>query len=494
MEPSEGDSVRNRWYLPAAATVAIAALASRFFRLADWSLAGDEMYTLGDSLSPGFSLVAKPLLFWLNHLLIGPTVGFDEFGLRLLPALFGVAGVLAVMEVGRRMTSELTAVAAGVFTVLSPWHLFWSQNARYYSLVFLLAVLAAGGLYLGIKTSRRSWTILGIVCAVLGYFAHATAVLPVCGVIAWYLVRSIASDRSRLDWVHAGLLTLVLLAFGLLGLRVLSSWTDLEQTWGIGGLDLMASFVIRLGPGVAIACAGGLLLLWLKGRKDLAGFLAAAIAVPVIVLGLLGKIVAVHTAYMFAAAPFVLLTAGAFVEHVGMRSGSGVTRGVVIIGVGAAVAAGGMPSYVSHYLNGGRPNFEAAAEYMSTRVAENDIVVTDQPGTLNHYTDQMDVKPFARNTARLDSLYRSARSSSGVLWVVPYYHSSGGFSISGLEGAEGWVRDNCELSRRIGQVRIDHQRSYLYVWSCPGEEGVGADRGPTLGLERRSRTASTRRS
>lgn len=44
-----------------------------------WSLAGDEIATLRDSLVSALSPV-KPLLFWMNHLLVAPCLPLDELG------------------------------------------------------------------------------------------------------------------------------------------------------------------------------------------------------------------------------------------------------------------------------------------------------------------------------------------------------------------------------------------------------------------------------
>lgn len=487
MERSGRRDVKNRWYLPATAILLLATVATRFYRLSEWSFAGDELYTLRDSISPQLIESSKPLLFWLNHFLISPTIGFDEFGLRLLPALFGVAGVLGVIEVGRRISTDVVGVVAGALTLLSPWHLFWSQNARYYTLVFLFAAVAAGGLYIGATKGRPRWTFAGLLSLTAGYLAHPTVLLPVAGVATWYIIRTVAKDRVQLSGMRIGLFALLLVAAGYFGVRVLSNWTDLGQTWGIGGLNLMASYAIRLGPAVSLAAIGGLVLLWFDGQRDLCGFLGAAIGVPIIVLGILGKFVSVHTGYLFASAPFVFLAAGIFVHFVGKGARTGVMRSTVLLGVGLAVAASGIPSFVSHYQNGGRPNFEQASSYIASRIARADIVVTDQPGTLSHYTRDADIRALSRDPAVLDSLHSSIRSEGGALWLLPYYRSVGGFRILGLGRAEGWVREHCSLSRRIGDVRIDHQRSYVYIWRCPGEEPPAGDRGPTLGLDEMNR-------
>ncbi len=69
---------------------------------------GDELYTLRDSLHPQLRN-PRPLLYLLNYFLVRPLLPLDEFGLRVLPALFGVlampalyCSVAAWWEPGRR--------------------------------------------------------------------------------------------------------------------------------------------------------------------------------------------------------------------------------------------------------------------------------------------------------------------------------------------------------------------------------------------------------
>ena len=80
---------------PAVAVALLTAVAAalRVYRLSYWSLEGDEIFTLRDSLTTVWLRGPKPLLFFLNHHLIVPWTGLDELSLRILPAVFGVAAI-----------------------------------------------------------------------------------------------------------------------------------------------------------------------------------------------------------------------------------------------------------------------------------------------------------------------------------------------------------------------------------------------------------------
>ena len=67
----------------------VLALVLRFARLGEWSFDSDEVFMRRDSLNFRFTN-PRPLLYFINHYVIAPIIPLDEFGIRLLPATFGV--------------------------------------------------------------------------------------------------------------------------------------------------------------------------------------------------------------------------------------------------------------------------------------------------------------------------------------------------------------------------------------------------------------------
>lgn len=473
MEDGSSDVRRRRYWL-GLAVLLLAAAASRIFRLTVWPLSGDEFFTLRDSTRTfTFSLHNRPLLFWLNHVLVQPLVGLDVFGLRLLPAAFGIAGVGVVTEAGRRLVSARAGLVAGALALVSPWHLAMSQFARYYTLVFLLATVAPAALYLGVRERSRGWLAAGAAAVVLAWFAHPTAVLPTAGFVVWLtgdvVVRADGRRRRRLLGIigFAGAVGIAL------GAQLLSGWTALGQEWGIGGFSVGASYAMRLGAGATLAAAAGAVLLWLDRRGETALFLAAAVGVPLVVVAVLGLFVAVHTGYLFATAPYALVAAGAFVDRTARRFG-GAGRLAVGATLLALVAAPGLPSFVSHYVDGSRPDFRAAAWHVAERAGQTDLVVTDSKGPFNVHAPTVASRFLPRDTARLAALVDSLSRvvPPGELWVVPVRRSEGGFGLTGLGPIREWVWHHCRLSARIDPVRIDYVRNIVEVWRCSGEGGA----------------------
>lgn len=471
----------QRWFPAGVAALLVAAAATRIYGLASWPLFGDEFFTLRDSTRVSFDLLRRPLLFWLNHHLVQPFVPMDELGLRLLPAAFGVAGVAVLAEAGRRLATARAGLLAGLLAVLSPWHLAWSQTARYYTLAFLLAAVSPAALYLAVRERSRGWLAAGLAATALAWLAHPTAVLPAAGFVVWLAGWAIVRSEGR----RRRLLLGAVAAAAAVGLAaawaMLSQWTSLGQDWGIGGVWVAVSWAVRLSAGPALAAAAGVALLWLDGRRGLATFLAASVAVPVAVVAVLGEFVSVHTGFLFATAPYVFLAGGSFLDRL-VRGTDGPSLRRLVVGAAAVglVVATGLPSFVSHYVDGGRPDFREAARHVAARAGPDDLVLADHRGPFNYYTPSLASRPLGRDTARIDSIHGSVTGSppAGDLWIVPYIRSEGGFGLQGLGDAREWVWRHCRLSARIDPVRIDHQRNIVEVWRCGPDPGAGR---PTAG-------------
>jgi hypothetical protein len=119
---------------------------SRFWRVGDWSLWEDEVFTLSDArtlLAAGAGSGPKnPLGYLLFAALVhglGPVP--TEFGLRFVPALLGALGIAACGLCFAPIFGARRAAAAALLVAASSWHVYWSQNARFYTLAQDFAVI-----------------------------------------------------------------------------------------------------------------------------------------------------------------------------------------------------------------------------------------------------------------------------------------------------------------------------------------------------------------
>jgi mannosyltransferase len=193
--------VRNRsrvfWLL-----VGVTALGAvlRFATLGAQSYHHDEIVTASRVLrvgfghamdAVGFSESAPPLYYALAWLWT-QVAGTGEWGLRSLSAVAGVATIPVAFFVGRELRGERAGLLAAALVAVNPMLLWYSQEARAYSLLCLFCALSL--LYCvramdrerGAKGDRRDFVLWGAFSA-LALATHYFAVFPLIAevVLLW---------------------------------------------------------------------------------------------------------------------------------------------------------------------------------------------------------------------------------------------------------------------------------------------------------------------
>ena len=201
------------FWIVAGLTVLAAGL--RFATLGVQAYHHDEVVTANRVLSGdfwhamdavGYSESAPPLYYALAWLWAQLT-GTGEFGLRSLSALAGVATVPVAYLLGAELRDRRAGVAAAALVAVNPMLLWYSQEARAYSLLVLLTAVSTlyyvraldGG-------GRRAFWGWGIASA-LALATHYFAIFPVLFEALWLLRRRGREALSGL-WIVtvAGLL------------------------------------------------------------------------------------------------------------------------------------------------------------------------------------------------------------------------------------------------------------------------------------------------
>ncbi len=107
-------------------------------------------------------------------------LGDSEFVVRSLSVLFGVLTVPAIDVLGARLFDRTTGLTAAALLSIHSFHIQWSQEARGYSLVTLLVVLAAYFFICAMESEEcYGYWIAFAVTAALSFYAHIFAILVV---------------------------------------------------------------------------------------------------------------------------------------------------------------------------------------------------------------------------------------------------------------------------------------------------------------------------
>lgn len=183
--------------------------ALRIPTLGTQSLWLDESYTLHLvrlSFSSMLATVPKtestPPVYYVLAWIWSRLFGDSAFALRLLPALAGLATVAVIYVLALRVSGRRAAVYAGLLAACAPILVWFSQEARSYSLATLLACASLLALVRFLQDGRASalagWTAL----SALGIATHYFVAFIVVPAAVWLLARRRA-DRRVLSGVIA---------------------------------------------------------------------------------------------------------------------------------------------------------------------------------------------------------------------------------------------------------------------------------------------------
>jgi hypothetical protein len=462
--------------LVAAITVLAAAL--RIYHLSYWGLDGAEIFTLRDSLITSQFRGSRPLLYFLNYHLIRPTIGLNETGLRLIPAISGILAVPVIYLLVRRIATSRAGLFAALLLAVNGLHVFRSQHGRYWTLAFLLSAIYPLVLYVGLKEGRRWWIVTGVLVMLLAVSAHPSSGLVAGGLGIWLLYTyARPSELRRLAAGRTARWALLVAAIAALGTAVwlvplLRNWLSVPHVLRLRGPALLLSHIDGLTVELTLAAMAG--ILWVGQRdRGLAVLLAGLVLVPVGFLSLLSYGTAVSTAYLFPTAPVFFIGAGIFLEHLASLNVETTTRRLVLAAVLAMILAGDVPGLWSHYRDGGHPDFRGAARALQPQLGSGDRVVSDESRTLQHYLPRARISSLYREPGDLQAALDAVREEGqgGKLWIVARTALRGGFKTHklGLGKIADWVYGTCQLRASVGRARLDFRANELQVYECPAK-------------------------
>lgn len=170
--------------------IVLVGAALRLYRLDAQSFWGDEAFSAliaaassAKVLGNAFASVHPPGYYFLLHLWRSAAGGTD-LALRYPSALLGVLGIVLTYQLGRNIRGKRLGLWAAGITALAPYHIFYSQEARMYTLLYCLICVVMLAYVRLWQSKGFGWWIVFVLASVVGLGTHFFAgfVVAVLGV------------------------------------------------------------------------------------------------------------------------------------------------------------------------------------------------------------------------------------------------------------------------------------------------------------------------
>ncbi len=451
--------------------ITIFAAILRFYHLGWSSLWLDEAATVEYS-SGGFMMAWNyfssgeynpPLFYWITGVMLN--FGNSEFILRLIPALCGVVAVPLTFLLGKEWHSEKTGIVAAALLAFSPFALYYSQEARTYSIAVVFAILLMIFYIRTIKTNntqspRAIWFnwIMVSVFAALGVWAHLYFAILVVTVFLHSLITNYKPIKS-LAKPLVSIVVFIWLALPIILVTIFGLWsrrTAGAPTFGIRGLSVITDLFWSFGSYlewasiiVFILMIGGIYLTYLEDKKNKTDMVLLSlmfIIVPLVISVPLSYKIPMVSRYMLYLLPFVLvLVAQPLLYLKDTRIQTLFVIGMITLG------APTLYTYTSQYV---KDDWRGYANHLTEITTSGDIVIT-VPGYMNlplkYYYNNSTDKTILLGASNVSDIVAVTDGNKNVWYVLT--PDIGAADPSGK--TEQWLKENT--------IQIEQWKYYIYT-------------------------------
>jgi 4-amino-4-deoxy-L-arabinose transferase-like glycosyltransferase len=238
-------------YIQTLIILTVIGLFLRFYNLGYNSLWLDEASTYSisvKSIAEIWQVTANgefnpPLFYWIEHIML--MLGNNEIILRFIPALLGVLTIPLFYWIGKEFLDRNTGIVAAAACAISPFLIYYSQEARAYMMMLFFIALATIFFLKAMKSgSLQHWTLFGAFSA-LAFWAHFYAFVMIAALVLYALIEwapRIRTELNNLKMLVFGIIVFVILSSPLIfiTLQLFVLRTSSAPTYGIQGLEIIS--------------------------------------------------------------------------------------------------------------------------------------------------------------------------------------------------------------------------------------------------------------
>lgn len=217
--------------------ILLLAFGLRLFHLSQQSFWWDEMWTAAISTLPLPELMEEsfadrvhpPLYALAAHLWV--RIGYSEFVLRYFSLIWGVLAIPTIYVIGRLVGGRRVGQLAAYLLAISPFHIWFSQEARMYSLVAALILAASYFLMLALRRNGNLQWIGYAVCMIVALYTHYLSLFVLLAHYGFFALHYRHAKRQFRKWLIFTTVAGVALALWIVPIALSGGFTSTAIGW-----------------------------------------------------------------------------------------------------------------------------------------------------------------------------------------------------------------------------------------------------------------------
>lgn len=383
LAPTTWQARIEAWQYVLLAAICVVSGVLRFYKLGAFSFWRDEMYTIRDSAGVlSRQITDMPLSLVLTHLSL-EQFGTSEWSARLAATVIGIATIILLYFPIRRLLDVRVALLTMLLLAIVPWHIYWSQNARFYTSLLLFFNLALFCFHIGMEEDKPVYLIASLVflgAAVMERLVALTFVPVVT--LYWALLFVLPYEkpagwrwRTFLIYIIPGLIVGIPFMWpivnNLSGAISNFSFINNNPVWILAGVV----FYMTL-PIIVLSLAGAWVLFKERSRTGL--LLTITATMPLLIIMAASLIQYSANRYAFVSLPsIIILAAVAAIRLFDSRTKDNRVLVLAMLGL-LLIAPLADNALYYRYQNGNRPNWKAAFAWIESHMESDDLVAVPE--------------------------------------------------------------------------------------------------------------------
>jgi uncharacterized membrane protein len=199
--------------------IVVAASFLRLYRLDFQSLWYDELHSIIPT-NPQYSIASiieyckldqPPAFFLMLHAWF-KILPYNEYTGRLFAAFIGILGIIAIFFLGKEIHSKTAGLFASGLTAINWFHIYFSQELRFYTLLFLGTALSFLFFIRCYKKATRLNYFFYCICSIILVYTHYYAMVVLASQLLIFLIMVMFFKRRETKFIICSLISGLVIA------------------------------------------------------------------------------------------------------------------------------------------------------------------------------------------------------------------------------------------------------------------------------------------